>query len=65
MTPLLRAAQAGALGRLRADEPVLDAQAIVRERLLEEQMAELLVERVVAVVSDRRAGRRATRNVSA
>ena len=52
MTPLLRAAQAGRVRRLRADEPVLDAQPVVRERLGEEQVPELLVERVVAVVRD-------------
>ena len=65
MTPLLRAAQAGAFGRLRADEPVLDAQPIMRERLGEEQVPELLGERVVAVVRDGQARRRVTRNVSA
>ena len=52
ITPLFRYAQPGPSWHLVAHEPVLDPQPVLRERLLVEQVAELAVERVVAVVRD-------------
>ena len=51
--PLLRRAQPGPPGDLLADEPVLGGDAVVRERVLVEEVAELAVELRPLVVADR------------
>ena len=43
---------AGAAGALVADEAVLDAEPVVRERFFVEEVAELVVELLVLVVGD-------------
>ena len=50
MTPLLAQAQSGPPRHLVADDAVLDAEDVVRERLVVEEVAEAVVEGAVVVV---------------